>query len=256
MPLTNEELEQLEKDYFDQIYFYLRFNQQRMLWGLESKNNIRDDWWDKFTNSEKQISEFARGTERIFYWLLTTLWMPNSSPISSDLFFESCNAFIHIDIKTAKTDNQSDYKGKVALSKNQTSYDADKTQTGTPTQINPSLPQYYDKGGENEKPCLTYIIQLIHKPITFDITAILLISVPNGQLYSVYKNGIVGAGKGKGVSMRYEYKNNFTFNTLSGTPHRVEFIYFNPNYGLSTYDITTCQEITYEEPQNNSIKIT
>jgi hypothetical protein len=70
MPLTDRELELLEKEYFDQIYFYLRFNQQRMIWGLESKNDIRVDWWDKFTKSEKQLSEFARGTERIFYWLL------------------------------------------------------------------------------------------------------------------------------------------------------------------------------------------
>ena len=164
---------------------------------LESKNDIRADWWDKFTKSEKQISEFARGTERIFYWLLTTLWVPNSSPISSDLFFESYNAFIHIDIKTAKSNNTSDYKGKVALGKNQTSYNADKTQTGTPTQVNPNLPQYYNKGTDKEKPCLTYTIQLIHKPSTFDIIAILLISVPNGQLYSVYKNNIVGAVKVK-----------------------------------------------------------
>jgi hypothetical protein len=244
MPLTNQELKLLEKDYFDQIYFYLRFNQQRMIWGLESKNDIRADWWDKFTKSEKQILEFARGTERIFYWLLTTLWMPNSSPISSDLFFESCNAFIHIDIKTAKIDNPSDYKGKVAFGKNQTSYDADKTQTGKSTQINPNLPQYYNKDEEKEKPCLTYIIQLIHKPLTFDIIAILLISVPNGQLYSVYKNDIVGAGKSKDLSMRYEYKNNFTFNTLPDEPSRVKFIYFNPDYGFHTNDITTRDEMT------------
>ena len=214
---------------------------------LESKNDIRADWWDKFTKSEKQISEFARGTERIFYWLLTTLWVPNSSPISSDLFFESYNAFIHIDIKTAKSNNTSDYKGKVALGKNQTSYDADKTQTGTPTQVNPNLPQYYNKGTDKEKPCLTYTIQLIHKPSTFDIIAILLISVPNGQLYSVYKNNIVGAGKSKDLSMRYEYKNNFTFNTLPEEPPRVKFIYFNPGYEFSTEDITTRREITVKK---------
>jgi hypothetical protein len=151
-------------------------------------------------------------------------------------------AFIHIDIKTAKSNNPSDYKGKVALGKNQTSYDADKTQTGIPTQINPNLPQYYNKGKEKEKPCLTYTIQLIHKPQTFDIVAILLISVPNGQLYSVYKNDIVGAGKSKDLSMRYEYKNNFTFNTLPDEPSRVKFIYVNPDYEFSTEDITTRQE--------------
>jgi hypothetical protein len=61
-----------------------------MLRALESKEQIKKDWWGRFAplSHTRQTSELARGAERIFYWLLTTLWMPNSSPVGSDLFFE------------------------------------------------------------------------------------------------------------------------------------------------------------------------
>jgi hypothetical protein len=253
MRLSDKEMEKLERDYFEQIFYYLTCNEQRMLNGLASKNKIRSDWWFKFTQSESadQLSELARGAERIFYWLLTTLWMPNSSPIGADLFFEAHNAFIHIDVKTAKSDNPSDSKGKVAIGKNQTSYNPDKTKSGTKITVNPNLPQYYCEGTNLEKPCLTYSIQMVHDATTLEIIAILLISIPNGQLYRVYGNDIVGAGKIKGKSMRYEYKNNFFFNTLEDKPHRVRFIWFNEQYVRSPTsmiktknDITARSEIT------------
>lgn len=91
---------------------------------------------------------------------------------------------------------------------------------------------------------------MVHDATTFEIIAILLISIPNGQLYRVYGNDIVGAGKIKGKSMRYEYKNNFFFCTLKGKPHRVKFIWFNEKYASSSTstiktrsDITTRSEI-------------
>lgn len=245
MTLTDDQLEKLEKEYFDHIFYYLKSNENRMMEGLKSKEGIRDDWWEKFlgTDKKRQVSDFARGAERIFYWLLTTLWIPNSSPIGSDLFFETYNAFLHIDIKTARSDNTSDYKGKVTLGKNQTSYDAEETHTGAETQVNPNLPEYYHKDGE-EKPCLTYTIQMIHDPETFEIIAILLISVPNGQLYEVYGTNIVGAGKSKDESMRFEYKNEHRFMLLNGNPSRVKFLYFNEDSAYSKEDITTISEIT------------
>lgn len=243
MPLSDKALEILEKDYFDQLYFYLKSNEERMMIGLNSKDSIRNDWISKYNEGAQQRknSDIARGAERIFYWLLTTIWIPNSSPIGSDLFFETYNAFVHIDSKTANIDNHSDYRGKVALSANQTSYEADATHTGTPTSVHASLPKYYNEGQDNEKPCLTYIIQIIHDINTMEIIAILLICVPNGQLYNVYRNRIVGAGKGKDVSMRYEYKEIPFFNTLDGHPPRVRFLYHKP--GISKKDITSRDDI-------------
>ena len=245
MPLSNERLEELEREYFDQLYYYLKSIEQRMMCGLASKNNIKDDWWAQFIRGaeKRQVSDFARGAERIFYWLLTTLWTPNSSPIGSDMFFEAHNAFVHIDVKTANFKNTSDYLGKVAIGRNQTSYDADKTATGLNTRVNPNLPQYYHRGTEKEKPCLTFTIQVIHDAKTLDIIAILLICVPNGQLYGVYGNRIVGGGKSKDESMRYEYKNAPVFETIYGHPYRVKFLYFNEQRELLKQQITTKVEL-------------
>jgi len=174
---------------------------------------------------------------------LTTLWTPNSSPIGSDMFFEAHNAFVHIDVKTANFKNTSDYLGKVAIGRNQTSYDAEKTATGLNTRVNPNLPQYYHRGTEKEKPCLTFTIQVIHDAKTLDIIAILLICVPNGQLYGVYGNRIVGGGKSKDESMRYEYKNAPVFETIYGHPYRVKFLYFNEQRELLKQQITTKVEL-------------
>ena len=245
MPLSDKDLETLEKDYFDQLYFYLISNEQRMMNGLNSKGSIRDDWISKYEEGAQQRknSDIARGAERIFYWLLTTIWVPNSSPIGSDLFFETYNAFIHIDTKTANIDNESDYKGKVALSANQTSYEADRTRTGIPTSVHASLPQYYNLGKENEKPCLTYIIQIIHDIKSMDIISVLLICIPNGQLYNVYGNDIVGAGKGKGISMRYEYKDIPYFKKLGDNHYRVRFLHHEESI-ISKEKITSNPKIT------------
>ena len=245
MPLNDRDLETLEKDYFDQLYFYLKSNEQRMMIGLNSKDSIRDDWISKYEEGAQQRknSDIARGAERIFYWLLTTIWVPNSSPIGSDLFFETYNAFIHIDTKTANIDNVSDYKGKVALSANQTSYEASRTHTGIPTSVHASLPKYYNIGKKTEKPCLTYIIQIIHDIKSMEIIAVLLICIPNGQLYDVYENKIVGAGKGKNVSMRYEYKVNPFFQTLGNNYYRVKFLFHQPSRILKP-EITSRDDIT------------
>ncbi len=245
MTLNDRELEALEKDYFDQLYFYLKSNEQRMMMGLNSKDSILDDWISKYNQGAQQRknSDIARGAERIFYWLLNTIWIPNSSPIGSDLFFETYNAFVHIDTKTANAKNSSDYKGKVALSANQTSYESSATQKGTPTSVHASLPKYYNLGKENEKPCLTYIIQIIHDTTNTEIIAVLLICIPNGQLYDVYGSKIVGAGKGKDVSMRYEYKNDPFFEKLTNKSLRVKFIYHDASQ-LSKQEITSRDDIT------------
>ena len=41
MSLSDMELERLEKEYFDQIFYYLSYNKERMLRALESKEQIK-----------------------------------------------------------------------------------------------------------------------------------------------------------------------------------------------------------------------
>lgn len=86
-----------EHEYLEQIYYLLTIDSQKMLDGFKTKEDIRSDW-EEFLG--KETSDFATGSERIFYWLFSQFGVPNSSPIGSDMFFETYNAYIHIDIKT------------------------------------------------------------------------------------------------------------------------------------------------------------
>lgn len=240
----DKKLEELEKNYFDQIFDAITHDQQRMKDALTSKDKIKDDWLPKFKRLTKrrETSDLARGAERVFFYLLNVGWFPNSAPIGADLFFESHNAFIHIDIKTARENNYADFKGIAPTSKNQTSYKPTASYLGTRINAEPNLPHYYSNG----KPCLTYTIQIIYDHTTYEIIAILLICIPNGQLFRVYRNDIITAGKSKDESFRYKYAKAPYFSKLPDNPPRVKFIYFNDKYGL------TKEEITGKGAENNT----
>ena len=213
-------IEEIEYHYFMEIKFMLEQDKDKMLKGLASKEEIKEDWENVFfkNNDSKKNSDFARGAERIYYWLFNQLGKPNSSPIGSDMMFETWNSYIHIDIKTAKKSNPSDYKGKVNVGENQTSYKDDS--------FNSNLPNFYNNTIQKlKKICLTYIILVVYDDKTLEVVSILLISIPNGELNKVYNKSIVGAGKGFGKSFRFKYK--CSFNLLGFDKLRYSFIYLN-----------------------------
>ena len=209
-----------------------------MLEGLNSKDKIKEDWFKQFSgiNKQRQNSDFARGAERVYFWLFNQLGIPNSSPIGSDLMFETYNAFIHIDIKTAKFTNFSDYKGKVPISENQTSYQSKNFSSNLPF-------QYSIKDTNENKYCFTYVLNVIYgdEESNFEIIAILLIAIPNGRLKEIYGDSIIGAGKNKGKSFRFEYKNSPYFKIChkAKLTKRVKFIYKKTT--VKENDITTLE---------------
>lgn len=243
MPIkTDRELEALEYEYLQQIDDSLAGDTDKMINWLNTKDDISSDWLSKFNRTEKlkKNGELARGAERIFYALIGSKWKPNSAPIGADMFFENHNAFIHIDIKTARKDNGSDFRGIVPVGKNQTSYKPTASHRGTRIATTPNLPTYYSTG----LPCLTYVVQLIYEPSTLKTIAVLLVSIPNGQLSNIYGNSIANAGKTKDESFRYNYKNNPNFEKIAGKPKRVKFLYHDSSSGLSKEDITARTDIT------------
>ena len=80
----NKQIEFWENEYLKQIYYLLKIDKEKMLSGFDTKEDIRDDW-ERFLGAE--TSDFATGSERIFYWLFSQFGVPNSSPIGSDMFF-------------------------------------------------------------------------------------------------------------------------------------------------------------------------
>lgn len=228
-----EDIEFWEKYYLDQMEFMLLKDKDKMINALNSKDEIKQDWLDIY---KKKSCDIDKGAERVYYWLLNQIGFPNSTPIGSDLLYETTNAFIHIDVKTSsfytinsqgeKYLNTGDYKGLVSVGRNQTSYQF-KDNKGITHEAN--LPFIYKS---KNKICLTYIIHLIYDKENdgnLKILGLILICIPNGILHDIYGNYICGSSKNKNEAFRYKYKNNPCFQLLKDKPFRFKILYKDEN---------------------------
>jgi hypothetical protein len=228
------EIELIEKRYFDDIIFFVNQNIQFLLERLKSKNIIKSDWLNIFRTTCREdydkASELNKGAERVIHNLFGQFraYAVNSSPIGSDLMFETHDAFIHLEVKTATDSNPADFRGKIQVAQNQTSYAVSETRAGNVYPFIPSLPTIYS----NNKICLTYVIQIIHNNSEDLPKIIVLFSIPNGMLFSTYGN-CVNAGKhqselnrlnSKG-DIRFLYREAKKFENIDGKPCRIKVIY-------------------------------
>ncbi|MGQ9819209.1 MAG: hypothetical protein ACUVQ1_04705 [Candidatus Kapaibacteriales bacterium] len=247
--LNDFELEKIEKQYFDLILLHLKQDFTSLIDGLNSRLKILNNWYSNFVKTARKgykASDLDTGAERIFHhFFASILKFPNSCPIGSDLMFELPDCFIHIEIKTALIDNPSDYRGKINIAINQTSYAVN-------NKFAPNLPQYYfyrnSSGIEVEKPCLTYIIQIVHEHAKPNIIAFKFVCIPNGQLFPHYGKSIFKSGKAgyvKAKDFRYNYASEPLFKLLSQKYEekifRVELLYLNTN--VKKEDITGLSDV-------------
>jgi hypothetical protein len=243
--LDDFELEKKEKQYFDLILLHLKQDLSALIDGLNSRIKILNNWYDNFIKTARRgykASDLDTGAERIFHhFFASILRFPNSSPVGSDLMFELPDAFMHIEIKTALIDNPADYKGKINIAINQTSYGVNKI-------FSPNLPQYYRTSPKIEKPCLTYIIQIVHEHAKPNIKTLKLVCIPNGQLYPHYGKSIFKSGKGgyaRAKDFRYNYSAGPYFKLLSERYKekifRIEIIYLAK--GIKQEDITNLSDV-------------
>jgi hypothetical protein len=242
--LSDLDLEKIERRYFEMILIHLKQDLNKLIDGLNSRIKILNDWYNNFIKTARSgynASDLDIGAERIFHhFFAPILKFPNSSPVGSDLMFELPDAFIHIDTKTALINNPADYKGKINIGINQTSYKV-------ANKFIPNLPQYYHYQ-KIKKPCLTYIIQIIHEHAKANIKALKLACIPNGQLYQSYGVNIFKSGKGgknKAKDFRYKYSTEPYFKLLSSRYNekifRIELIYLSKD--LENIDITNCSDV-------------
>lgn len=231
---SRRKIERLEKNYLDNISFLMQSDIEKLIVGLNSKDSIREEWIHFLnSNEDKRMSELSRGAERIFSWLFNQFGVPNSSPIGADMFFETHDAFIHIDVKSAQTNNGRDVNGQLTVEKSQTSYRGNviPTRGKNKGQVRPysgNLPVYYTKSNGKRKICLTYFIAILYNAETLDIEWIKVVCMPNGLLYNTYGDTILAPGKAT-TEVRYRYRNNGTFNLIEDNPSRVNVLYWNPN---------------------------
>jgi hypothetical protein len=219
-----KEIEKAEYNYFITIKTQMLSNINKILSFLNSRINIINDWKNEFQQTarkEYKQSDLDKGAERVFHkWAGLFLSEPNSTPVGADLVFDTDNGFrIHIDIKTALATNTSDYRGVINIGKNQTSF-------SVPGKFKANLPTRYS----DRKLTLTYAIQVVHEHFSERIHAILLACIPNGELFEIYRDKIMKAGKGgwkkaKDFRFRYEFRNEILkFELIESKPPRVEIV--------------------------------
>jgi len=247
--LSLKEIEILEHSNLMSLWYFLKFAENDIIKGLNTKNDIKSDWVGKYGNGSGGISNFAVGSERIIYALLNgkVAGQPNSCPVSSDLFFETDEAYIHIDLKSVTTnggvkehpvthkklkDNIGDFKSDIFIGENQNSYKSVITiNKGKPNETVrpyvPNLPVVYSKTNGDKKICLTYFITILSNEATFDTELISIMCVPNGKLESHYKDRPLKAGKNPGKA-RFNFKDVNKFELLDETPTRIKIVYKNP----------------------------
>ena len=251
MPSTNEELERLELRYLNTISRITLIHLQEILERFYLRIKLYDFWKKQFRESEeiKRLSDLGVGAERVFHSVFArgTDWLPSSIPVGSNLFYETDEAFINIDVKSVYVENSWDYLGVAEVGERQTSYAMQNT-WGAIGKFMPQLPPFYEIN-DMKKPCLTYIMQIIHADIdrilerNYDPNVITLIQlcVPNGLLYREYNEKIIEEPKSyhrkKGkryrpANFRYAYYKHPNFAALKSKgieEYRVRAI-FNKKY--------------------------
>jgi hypothetical protein len=231
--MTNKEIEQIELKYLNKFYHLMKYVEDEMMFGFQTKEEIKDDWIGKY---DSKISDFAAGAERIIYSLFNGkgVGQPNSSPVGSDMFFEVNDAFIHIDLKTVEADgNIGDYNKNIFVGINQNSYHSEIRQANGKSfepkrEYTPALPTFYNRGKSNEKICLSYFITILYQKENLNILNINISCMPNGELESYYKSRVLSAGKLKNQA-RFNFTKVSKFELLEDEPSRVKVVYFDKN---------------------------
>lgn len=240
-----ETIEFWEHEYLEQIFYLLSIDKQKMLEGFNTKEDIREDW-EEFLG--KETSDFATGSERIFYWLFNQFGVPNSSPIGSDMFFETYNAYVHIDIKTVTKKNIGDIRNNIFVGNNQNSYIGTIHTKNESREYRGNLPSFYTKSDGSKKICLTYFICVLYNEENLDIQTIILTCMPNGKLSEIYEPDTLNAGKNKD-KVRYNYSKCKYFRLLENNPLRTKVLIWTPESDEIAKRITSIKEI-YDEQLN------
>jgi hypothetical protein len=225
-----EKLENLENNYLMKYFYFLKFAEDEILVGLDTKNEIKDSWVDKWNSisKEKQISDFNTGAERVVYSLINSkgFGTPNSCPVGSDLMFEVKDAFIHIDLKTVQSSNIGDFTNSIFVGNNQISYNSKYFVNNSEREFKgANLPFYYYTKQDLKKYCLTYFISILHDSETFETLCIYITCLPNGLLQDIYKGEVFSAGKNPD-KVRYNIQKCKDFRLLHDT-RRILVVYFN-----------------------------
>lgn len=249
---THVFIEKLEHHYLILLDNIICSNIQQIASLFAKRFEMYNDWKDLLNTGLKRITDLGIGAERVFWKIIANsfpAWSPVPLFIGSNLFFETDDVFVHIDIKSVYADNMRDYGGLVEVGDAQTSYPM-KNKWGAQQEFMPKIRPTYIISGK-EKYSLTYFIQIIYEKPERIINnrldpgpvALVLISLPNGNLYDIYGEDIVKYPKSyitknkqriRPANYRYYYSEKPCYICLQSIPelactYRVR-VYFNKKY--------------------------
>jgi hypothetical protein len=253
-------IETKEFEYLIEIERIIKGKLEFILKCFASRFKTYNYWASLMETQRKRLTDLGTGAERVFNHILVSVksneWSPVPIPFGSNLFFESVDSYINVDVKTAYADNPRDFQGCVEVGEAQTSYPM-KSLHGSRESFQPKLKPFYEANGI-KKYCLTYVIQVVHvKPehvlkrgLDSNPVMINIIAVPNGLLYGVYGENIVKEPKSyhtekkvrvRPANFRYYYSITPQFKLIGN--YRIR-IFFNNNYKGRWY------ENVYLTPEN------
>lgn len=189
--LTDNQLIELEKKYFNIIYDLLSKNIGQIITQIYSQKSITG----AARNYTNNVIESA--VENIIEGLISKQlnWNICSMPVSADSCFECGDSIVHIDAKTIIDSDNDNINNKVNVEASQTTYSKDTTLNVSGKPWEPKLNQYESHGMFGVIPNLTYIIKIIYSSENL-VEKIKLISLPHGQLKMLFQNEyILQAGK-------------------------------------------------------------
>lgn len=188
--LSDEELIELEKKYFNIIKDTLSANLGKIIFQICSQKLFED-----LTENEKN-NVIDSAVENIIEGIISRSldWNTCSVPVRSDSCYECGDAIIHIDAKTIKNDDGDSSSNKINVEKSQTTYDYNQDLDISSKIWKPCLRYYENHNYYGKIPNLTYFVRVIYSETNL-VESISLISVPHGQLFSIFGKDILNAGK-------------------------------------------------------------
>lgn len=189
----DEEIEEIEKKYFEIISTLLKKNIGRFINQIYSQKSI------KGSASAEVSNVIERAIENIIEAIISEQlhWNICSMPVSSDSCFEVGDAIVHIDAKSILNIDNDAKNNKVNVEKSQTTYCTKKDLTVGMSKWRSKLNMFENHLMYGLVPNVTYIIKIIYSADNY-VEGIKLISLPHGQLVKKFGGSkILGAGKSK-----------------------------------------------------------
>lgn len=192
--MTDADLTKVENKYFNILYGVFSKNIAKILNQSYSQNMQAFTTYGTANPIEHAIENIV---EEVIAFDLN--WPVCSVPISSDSCYECGDAILYLDAKTILETDPDAINEKVNIQASQTSYDSSTTLHYSTKTWNASVDHFAQHKVFGKVPNITYVMKFIYyiDPTTNEylIKKIQLISIPNGQLFSKFGNGILGAGR-------------------------------------------------------------